>query len=564
MANRAPQRRRSLLKSIAPFAIAGALSIGLASLPFLDNDAGFVEVRSESESEFSISTFAIPGLTETGFAGCGPDQGKLEATTDQGAYWAAFASNERLGMKLQVNVSNKLVENSLARSQRLLEPNLAVSVDIIGGNEDLHQELVQQTLSSARLREPERPHSLSVDWPSGFSLVDEGPLLTFQTQREFSDAERRISIETSQSTLSDLRAEFSQDEYVAEARTYLLSNGATFTNARRNIDGFDVEIVLNSSDATEELAESYADRLTSDPSCRATIHSRPTQERASGVVSGVRWVADLKATQCDVTWEFGASNPTRWIPPSAEQESEICGQGAVNLRLHNSFDQDEAIDLLTVTSSEPFAGVQIRGPEGVLVDVDSSRANLGSGTVAVLNAHGFPEAAVVEILDAQGSVIERHGILRILQTHDPKSMFGPLIRKGPVATVATSAGVATLYFGKLRMPIALTKKEIESNFVASTDTVAVDSWCAIVDIQPSDLNFQRDGFITCVRSDELKPETVHQQFETLDYLGAVEFGLGIVGEQAAEAEQAPKPGFRLSAGIIRSQPGPGVLLYEPT
>jgi hypothetical protein len=322
--------------------------------------------------------------------------------------------------------------------------------------------------------------------------------------------------------------------------------------------------VLNSSDATEKLAESYADRLTIDPSCKAHVQLRPTEQRASGVVSGVRWVADLKAKQCDVTWEFGASNPTRWIPPSDEQGSEICGQGAVNLRLHNSFDEPEAIDMLTVTSSEPFAGVQIRGPEGVLVDADSSRANLGSGTVAVLNAHDFPEAAVVEILDVQRSVIERHGILRILQTHDPKSMFGPLIRKGPVATVATSAGVATLYFGKLRVPIALTKKEIESNFVASTDTVAVDAWCAIVDIEPSDVNYQADGFTTCVRSDELTPETVHQQFETLDYLGAVEFGLGIVGEQAPEAKQALDPGFRTPSGIIRSQPGPGVVLYEPS
>jgi hypothetical protein len=103
-----------------------------------------VEVRSGPDGDFSLSTFAIPGLTETGFAGCGPDQGKLGATTTQRAYWAAFASNERLGMKLQVNVSNHLSDNSLESSKRLLEPNLVVSVDIIGGNEDLHQELVQQ------------------------------------------------------------------------------------------------------------------------------------------------------------------------------------------------------------------------------------------------------------------------------------------------------------------------------------------------------------------------------------------------------------------------------------
>jgi hypothetical protein len=405
MANSDSQRRRSRFKSIALFAVASALSIGLASLPFLGNDTRFVEVRSGPDGDFSLSTFAIPGLTESGFAGCGPDQGKLGATTTQSAYWAAFAANEPLGMKLQVNVSNHLIHYSLTSSQRFLEPNLVVSVDIIGGNEDLRQELVQQTLSSVRLREPQHPNSVSVDWPRGFSLVSEGPLLTFQTHREFSDDERRISINTSQSTLSDLRAEFPHDKYVAEARTYLSRIGTTFATARRNIDGVDVEIVLNSSDATEKLAESYADRLTIDPSCTAAVQFRQTEERASGVVSGIRWVADLKARQCDVTWEFAASNPTRWIPPSDEPESEICGQEAINLRPHRSFDEPEEINVLTVTSSKPFASVRIRKTDGVLIDAEASHANLGSGTVAVVNAHDFPEAAVIELLNAHGNVI---------------------------------------------------------------------------------------------------------------------------------------------------------------
>jgi hypothetical protein len=474
MANSDSQRRRSRFKSIALFAVASALSIGLASLPFLGNDTRFVEVRPGPDGDFSLSTFAIPGLTESGFAGCGPDQGKLGATTTQSAYWAAFAANEPLGMKLQVNVSNHLIHYSLTSSQRFLEPNLVVSVDIIGGNEDLRQELVQQTLSSVRLREPQHPNSVSVDWPRGFSLVSEGPLLTFQTQREFSEDERRISINTSQSTLSDLRAEFPHDKYVAEARTYLSRIGTTFATARRNIDGVDVEIVLNSSDATEKLAEFYADRLTIDPSCTATVQFRPTEARASGVVSGIRWVADLKAGQCDVTWEFGASNPLRWIPPSDEQRSGFCGHGAVDLRLHRSFDEPEELIVLTVTSSKPFDSVQIRGPEGVLVDVDSSRANLGSGTVAVVNDHDFPEAAVIELLNAKRNVIERYGTLRILQTHDPKSMFAPLLREGPVTTVKTSVGLANLHFGKLRVPNALTK-EIQSDFVTSADAAAVDA-----------------------------------------------------------------------------------------